>query len=77
MGKESRVSSINGAGKLVIHTQRNESEYPTVKKNCLCHPILGTKMFATFIDNNVAMRELFGGISQFTAMVDLEGIMLY
>ena len=42
---ERLVSSINGAGKLDIHTQENESESPTVKTTVYVIPLWGQKWF--------------------------------
>ena len=53
--EERWVSSINDAGKLDIHTQKNESEFPTVKTMVCAILSWGLKVFSTSIGNNVAI----------------------
>ena len=55
---EKLVSSVNGAGKVDIHTQANESEFPKVKTTVCAILLWGLKMLATFFGNNMALREL-------------------
>ena len=57
---------MNAFGKLVL--QKSVRENLNSENNCLFHPFLGLKVFPTFAGNNMPVRELFMGISQFTAM---------
>ena len=60
--EEKWVYSINGAGKLVIHIQKNECESPTVKTTICAIPSWGQKCLPPSW-HNVAIKELFKYIS--------------